>query len=106
MTSASFDVQIQKEEKQVRNILESVTALKLETSQSECSEEEEGEGDEDGCKEPLLEEREVDGYSSLKPGFGRNRLRGRKFSFVGLASDGESTCYTTDSDGGLENIRF
>jgi len=114
-TAEAVDAEVQKEQEQVRQILASAAALQAETSQSEWSEEdedeeedisdeEEDEGEEDGCKGPLLGGREAGGSSSRKPGLGRNRFRRHKYNFAGLASDVESTGYTTDGDGGLENM--
>lgn len=105
-------VDVQKEQEQVRQILASAAALQAETSQSEWSEDEEDdEGDdlsdsdehdlpigEEECQGPLL-----GGGSGQKPSGNGNRFRRSKFRFMGLASDVESTGYTTD-DAGMENL--
>lgn len=105
---------MKKEQEQVRQILASAAALQAETSQSEWSEDDEDEEEEisdeeeaegEGCQGPLLGG--TSSFSCRKPGGsqGRNRFRRQnKFSFAGLVSDVESTGYTTDGDGGLENL--
>lgn len=94
------DAQVKREQEEVRQILASAAALQAETSQSEWSEEDDSLSEEDSheeadrdCQGPLL-----GAHRARKAGqHGR-----RKFHF-GLASDVESTGYTTD-DAGLENF--
>lgn len=99
-------VDVRREQEQVRQILASAAALQAETSQSEWSEDDdddlsddshEGDGQDRECHGPLL------GQSHSSDGRRRHyNNRRRKFNF-GLASDVESTGYTTD-DAGLENL--
>ena len=101
------EVDVRREQEQVRQILASAAALQAETSQSEWSEddddlsddsnEEEEDGQDQDCQGPLLGPNHTSGN-------GRKLChnRRRKFHF-GLASDVESTGYTTD-DAGMENL--
>lgn len=101
------DPDVKREQEEVRQILASAAALQqAETSQSEWSEDDSLSDEEDsheeadqGCQGPLLGARRPSaGSAARKPGHHRRR----KFHF-GLASDVESTGYTTD-DAGLENL--
>lgn len=103
-------VDVRREQEQVRQILASAAALQAETSQSEWSEDDDDDLSDDDSNEdgqdqdcpqgPLL------GSNNQHPSLGNGRKlchnRRRKFHF-GLASDVESTGYTTD-DAGMENL--
>lgn len=98
---------VRREQEQVRQILASAAALQAETSQSEWSEDDDDEesgdlsDDHDECHGPLLGAGRSTGGHHLARNQ-QNRRRKYQPGF-GLASDVESTGYTTD-DAGLENF--
>lgn len=99
-------VDVRREQEQVRQILASAAALQAETSQSEWSEDDDDLSDDDSNEDgqdcpqgPLLGSNH---QNSLGNGRKLCHNRRRKFHF-GLASDVESTGYTTD-DAGMENL--
>jgi len=105
-TAQEVHEDVRREQEQVRQILASAAALQAETSQSEWSEDDDDESgdlsdDQDECQGPLLGAGRSTGGHHLA----RNQQnRRRKYhSGFGLASDVESTGYTTD-DAGLENF--
>ncbi|XP_045030921.1 Ca(2+)/calmodulin-responsive adenylate cyclase isoform X1 [Daphnia magna] len=101
-------VDVRREQEQVRQILASAAALQAETSQSEWSEDDDDLSDDDSNEDgqdqdcpqgPLLGSNH---QNSIGNGRKLCHNRRRKFHF-GLASDVESTGYTTD-DAGMENL--
>lgn len=102
---AEVAVDVRREQEQVRQILASAAALQAETSQSEWSEDDDDlsddsndDGQDRDCQGPLLGQNHSSDSSRRR----HYNNRRRKFNF-GLASDVESTGYTTD-DAGLENL--
>ena len=104
-TAQEVHEDVRREQEQVRQILASAAALQAETSQSEWSEDDDDEdedlSDDQVHGEPLLGASRSTGGHHLA----RNQPnRRRKFHHgFGVASDVESTGYTTD-DAGLENF--